>query len=168
MPNWPSYPSTPTEYIFKRWTQQCLIPCALLQCDPATPQQEVEFSALALESGLVLMMCFTNQMCCKWQDILGLSRLCHQKHFSFGLDPLKYSLWEAQAIQISHVWGLQVSATVELPVNNQHQLPALWVRHLEHLAYSTLQISAASARTSSIICRAQCKMKTLSFLFKKY
>lgn len=138
---WCALDSPVAEIIFQRWTQQCLIPHAFLQCDLATPHQEVESIALTLQSRLVLMTSLTNQMCCNWQDILGLQRWGHKKHFSFclcllGHSLLKYSIWEAQATQRSHVWGLQLASPVELQVNSQHQLPTLWMRHLEPSAYS--------------------------------
>lgn len=66
------------------------------------------------------------------------------------------------------VWGFQVTASVVLPTDSQHQLAALWVRHLGYPVKSSLQMTAASARTSSITCKAQCKMKILGSLFKMY
>lgn len=127
--------------IFQRWTQQCLIPHAFLQCNLATLRQEVESIVLILQPGLVLMTSLISGTCCKWQDVLGFPRWGHKKRFSFCLhllshSLLKYSLWEAQATQRSYVWGLWVTSPVELPVNSQHQLPVLWVRRFGQSAYS--------------------------------
>lgn len=71
---WHAPNSSVAECIFQRRTQQYLIPHTLLQCDLATPHQEVESVALTLQSGLVLMTSLTNSMCCKWQDILSVPR----------------------------------------------------------------------------------------------
>lgn len=110
---------------------------------------------------------------CVVSDVLVFPRLSHKKYFSFCLDLLDTSLlrychWEIQAMQRSHVWGFQVTASVALPTDSQHQLAALWVRHLGYPVKSSLQMTAASARTSSITCKAQCKMKILGSLFKMY
>lgn len=98
---------------FQRWTQQYLIPQTLLQCDLATPHQEVESVALTLQSGLLLMTSLNNWMLqvTRYSECsqVGSSEAFQLLLVTVGALALEI-LWEAHTTQRSHMWVLQVTS----------------------------------------------------------